>query len=285
MNFGLELSNEFQKFTNGIFESEVQLFTKLQDAFISIASRNRFRGAIDVIHGAKSFVNFELNASYISTLPIGSEWKRELADMLFIVFSTQKTPEIRLMYMQNKKGANHSKFVADLLQLHLLKDRKEITSNPLPKCVFGNPKILSAAVLASVGSYGVFYQDDCKKIEMAYYPAGNLEPCNLKGGELRTVCFNKDIQFGSKCTIQRYVENQGEQTLENFVNALVRMEVGTPILKDPAIHKLVQFLYSNSSVFRESYSLLELEIEPEQDFWEDMPFTCVINADLMSEMD
>ena len=102
MSFGSELSNEFHKLTNGVFYGEVQLFTKLQDAFANLKSNSRFGMAIDIIHGSKSFVEFRHDAKYIGNPAAGCTKTRELSDMLFVVFKTQGRREIRLMYMQNK---------------------------------------------------------------------------------------------------------------------------------------------------------------------------------------
>ena len=286
MSFGSELSSEFNKLTNGVFYAEVQLFTKLQDAFANMKFNSHFGMAIDIIHGSKSFVEFRHDAKYIGNPAAGCTKTRELSDMLFVVFKTQGRREIRLMYMQNKKGDNSTKFTADLLQLHLLKERKEILSNPLPPCVFDNSEILSKAVLPSVGSYGVFYQANAGKIEMAYYPAARIKLCNQTGGVTRKVYYDsQQIPFSTTNTINGYKESQGEETLEDFANALVHMEIGTPMLKDPAINKLAQFLNSNSPIFREYHSLFDIQVDLEEVSTEGMPFTCVINADLVSQID
>ena len=284
MSFGSELSNDFHKLTNGVFYGEVQLFTKLQDAFANMKSNSKFGIAIDIIHGSKSFVEFKHDAKYIANLTTGCTKTRELSDMLFVVFKTQGQREIRLMYMQNKKGDISTKFTADLLQLHLLRERKEILSNPLPPCVFDNSKILSKAVLPSVGSFGVFYQANTGKVEMAYYPAERIKLCNQTGGVTRKVYYDsQQIPFGTTNIINGYKESQGEESLEDFANALVRMEIGSPMLKDPAIYSLVQFLYSNSPVFKECFGSFDIQVNQEPVSTNKMPFVCVINADLISK--
>ena len=73
--------------------------------------------------------------------------------------------------------------------------------------------------------------------------------------------------------------------MEDLANALVHMKIGTPMLKDPAINRLVQFLYCNSSVFRNCYDHFDVQIGREHVSTEGMPFTCIINADLISEID
>lgn len=155
MSFGSELSCEFQRLTGNVFYKEVDLFTKLQDALINL---NNNKLVVDIIHGHKSFVDFQYNSSSVTTIAAGSTVRRELSDMLFIVFSQKHGHQIRLMYMQNKKGETCERFKVDLVQLHLLKDRCTITSPKLPQCVFGSRNILKDALLPSVGSYGVFFK-------------------------------------------------------------------------------------------------------------------------------
>ena len=136
MSFGDLLSQEFDRLTEVYFSEEKILFAKLEDAFINLShmcsSSYNVRYGIDIIHGHKSFVDVEYNGTFISSITTPKNIKKELADMMFVVFSNKKR-EIRLSYMQNKKGANnYRRFPADLLQLYLLKDRPEITSPVLP---------------------------------------------------------------------------------------------------------------------------------------------------------
>ena len=165
MSFGSDLSQEFRKLTQNVKFDEVCLFTKLQDAFINLKSSNpTYQYAIDIIHGHKSHVDFHFNSTWVSTTPYGTSVTRELADMMFVIYSHQQH-QIRITYMQNKRGVSDSKFRADLYQLHLLSQREHITSKDLPDCLFGDPDMLSHAILPSVGSYGVFYKYN-KCVEM-----------------------------------------------------------------------------------------------------------------------
>lgn len=289
MSFGSELSKEFSNLTKGISKGEVMLINKLKEAFLELEKQSKYSGAVDIIHGVKSFVKFNHNADYVDNPSPGNTAMRELSDMLFIVFTTRKTPEIRLMYLQNKVGKSDDQFMADLLQLHLLKERKEIISTPLPACAFGNPKILADAVLPSIGSYGIFYKIDdgnAARMEMAYYPAANVVPQNTNGGKYRTACYDHErSEFETTCIKKGYTENQGERTLEKFANALVRMEIGSPMLKDPAIHSLVRFLNCHSPVFRDCCDHFDIQTTRRNVSTDKMPFTCVINADLITQID
>lgn len=252
MSFGLDLSNEFQKLTNGVFYPEVDLFYKLQDSFINIKHKySKYSTAIDIIHGSKGQVKFIYNGSYISTILAGTEQQRELADMLFVVFSSHIN-QIRLMYLQNKKGKKPNSFKADLLQLYLLHDRCEITSSPLPDCTFNNRKILHDAILPSVGSYGVFYQEN-GIVDMSYYPANLVFPRSPKGKSIIRYAKYDSQYFGNKITINNFCESQGEKTLTDFGNSLVSMEIGTPITKETAsFQNIIAFLNKYSPTFSQS---------------------------------
>lgn len=255
MSFGMDLSKEFYRFTSRIFSDEVTLFTKLEDSFINLKTIYP-NYSLDIIHGAKSFVEFEYNGTYISTITTPQLITRELADMFFITFSPSKK-EIRLMYMQNKKGTKVStfpdKFKADLLQLYLLHERCEIKSRNLPDCVFGDRKILTNAILPSVGSYGVFYWNTIiDQIDMAYFPANRLTPQNPGRSKVRMVMYDSS-NYGVENKISGFIESQGERDLAHFGDSLYNMKIGTPISTNDEIYKpLTAFLKKNSIVFRES---------------------------------
>lgn len=252
MSFGFDLYSAFQNLTNGIFDHEVVLIYKLQDSFLNIKNYYpNYSAAIDIIHGSKGQVKFTYNGSAISSISTGTVMQRELADMLFIVFSSKKS-EIRLMYLQNKKGKREDYFKADLLQLYLLHERCEIISSPLPDCTFNNSKILKDAVLPSVGSYGVFYQKQ-KTVDMAYYPANLVFPCSPIGRSVSRYVNYNSCNFSKNQSINNFIESQGEINLENFGNSLIDMKIGTPINnKNDYFRDVVSFLKNNSTVFSEA---------------------------------
>lgn len=286
MSFGRELSDRFQKFTGGYFESELVLFTKLQDAFIELQQFSKYHGAIDIIHGSKSYVEFEHNATYVSNPSSGGKVKKELSDLLFVVFSTKNGLKIRIMYMQNKKGESDCKFTADLLQLHLLRERKKIISKPLPDCVFGNSKILSDAILPSVGSYGVFYQcpNNAISVDMAYYPAERIDLFKTTGNLQRKVKYSSN-NYGIIDNSKGYPESQGERNLESFGESLVAMHIGTPILSsDSAYGEVVDFLYRCSPVFRQAYPLENMNLDNKEISIGSLPNTYIINADMILKL-
>lgn len=268
------------------------LFAKLEDAFINLrstcSSKYHVEYALDIIHGYKSFVDFEYNGTLVTSLIPPQVKKKELADMMFIVFSAKKR-ELRLSYMQNKKGSDtYLSYRADLLQLYLLRDRPEIVSPTLPTCVFGNPRILSDALLPSVGSYGVFYKDTaCNKIEMGYSPASNIKPHSSIGKEQRVVEYVGKL---GTTKVNGCMESQGEATLSDFGYALINMTVGTPIYTTTSwFRKVHSYLLKNS----EAYSYADFpqpdinipyeEIDPLY-FQESSPTIIVINADLFDHI-
>ena len=285
MSFGKDLSHEFQKLTqNGEFQ-EVELITKLQDAFINLA-KGKYHYAIDIIHGSRSFVDFEYNASWLQNVSSGETFTRELSDMMFLVFS-KKHKHIRLMYMQNKKGDSSTKFKADLLQLCLLKKRCVISSPNLPGCTFGDSRILADSLLPSVGSYGVFYNIN-DVTEMAYYPASNVSPVTGFAASTNRKAYFSYTRFGITETKGRYEENQGEENLEFFSDALVGMEIGTPITKKhPLYRSIVLFLREKSRCFLQSGFEKDFDYPKDRDSqrFAAMPFICVINAEALIEND
>ena len=283
MSFGTDLSKEFNKLTNNVMLDEVCLFTKLQDAFINLRSINpTYQYAIDIIHGHKSYVDFQFNSTWVSTIPFGQSVKCELADMMFVIYS-KRLNQIRITYMQNKKGRTDNKFNADLYQLHLLSQREHITSPKLPDCLFGDPDMLSHAILPSVGSYGVFYK--CNHyVEMSYYPACLISPSSLTGkSKTRTAEYDKS-NYGSTIKIHTYFECQGTCKIEDFGNALVNMQIGTPILKGTSAHKKLLIFLSHyvadimQSSWIEEYTGYPHETN-QQPWTPSVPVIYAINAD------
>lgn len=285
MCFGDLLSAEFQKLTRNCFFKETDLFTKLQDSFINLADTTTCKYKTEIIHGHKSLVDFVNISSFTTSVGKGTAVRRELADMLFIVFSRKQKGQIRLMYLQNKRGLSSRKFYAELMQLHLLKDRCVLTSHELPTCTFGNKNILKSALLPSVGAYGIFYQEHKgSPIEMAYYPANNVEVLN-KNRRSNTRMVRYMSNFGQIDLINSFKESQGEKDLKSFGESLVQMKIGTPIPHgDIAYKQIIAFLIEKSEVFRNSGFINPEEYidNPHENQYIEfggVSVTCVINAD------
>ena len=287
MSFGADLSQEFHKLTHNVKFDEVCLFTKLQDAFINLKSSNStYQYAIDIIHGHKSHVDFKFNNTWVSTTTYGKPVTRELADMMFVIYSHQKN-QIRITYMQNKRGASDYKFKADLYQLHLLSYREHITSIKLPDCLFGDPDMLSHAILPSVGSYGVFYK--CNQwFEMSYYPACLISPCNPVGQSVTRTAEYGTNNYGHTPVINGYIECQGTPSLSEFGDALISMQIGTPIYRGMTSHKeLIKFLSKNVSGFMQGLWTEEYRdyiYDDNQDSWTlNVPVIYAINVDRIND--
>jgi len=269
MAFGNDLSKEFNRLTSKHFYTEEVLFAKLQDSFINLGSKY----VIDIIHGRKSFVTFDYNSGYLSSIRPPQEKICELSDLLFIVWSNKKE-EIRLMYMQNKRGNTYSKFRADLIQLSLLKERPLI-KYPLPDCVFGCIDILTDAILKSVCSYGVFYQDGSLNIDMAYYPACHVEPVNAIGKKKDRIVKYNEIYMGKVEFHHGYRESQGEINLVKFGNKLFEMKIGTPITK-----KEFPICYANITEIINKTNFKDEFFENNfQYYFDNFPTTIIINPD------
>lgn len=234
MSFGLNLSNEFKLLTKGIMKGvtkldEVRLFTKLDDSFSALAKHYKdYR--VSVIHGPTSFVAFDNTQSWVTKIPIKQKVVKELADMMLITYSPKKDI-CKLTYLQNKVGKNANKFSGDLMQLSLLKDRPVISpaksGAKLSKYAF-NPRILTDAVVPSVGSYGIFYRLKTGEYEMSYYPADLLEPNKAIGKSIiRSITYTGKINCSRNFGMIN--DSTGVGTLSEFGDALMGLKIGTPI--------------------------------------------------------
>lgn len=271
MSFGKNLSKEFKRLTNGEDCGEIQLCTKLEDAFINL--RTKYPMLVEIIHGNKSIVEFMYEADYISEILKPVEKKCELGDMLFIVFSKNEGV-FRLTYMQNKIGNKWDNFRLDLIQFALLNKKPSITSDRLPKCVFENKDILKKAILPSVTSYGVFYKD-ADAYEMSYLLASEVKLNKIKAKSQKRMAGYQSDKSGSVIHIKGYEGSQGEKTLKEFGDSLYNLKIGTPInIKDELYKKLEEFLNNHSSIWNQN------NFDYEQNhFLDNCPTICIINAD------
>ncbi len=277
MSFGSDLQEQFHFFTKGKDYSEVELFIKLQDAFYCL--QREYCGAIDIIHGNRCQVKFELshttsyphvimkdfNGALEPSLPksLPSElynfYWRELADIMFVVYNEH---EMRYMFLQNKKakcipdGAGLLKFEAEMGQLLLLTFRPEILSAKGSSAMyFFDNGSLKDAILPSVGSYGVFYKL-ADSFDMQYYPANRIQYNNTKCKK-QTVSFEKDsfgkLPFDEKRYAVAGHETIGTKTLDRFGDELIGLSIGTPV--DPSTRigaVLVSLLLHKSDSFKNS---------------------------------
>ena len=286
MSFGKDLSIEFEKLTAGVFYPEEDLFCKFQDALLALKNHYpKYRYAVDIIHGRKSHVDFAYKGSAISSISYGTTKTKEMADMMFVVLGNRFS-EIRLTYLQNKKGSSSTRFKADLLQLYLLKERPQIISSPLPQCAFNDSDILHNAILPSVGSYGVFYENG-SSVEMSYIPAGNILPLRKTGKSIVRSAQTSKSNFGKIKTISGFEESQGEETVHDFGESLIAMTIGTPFLnadRDTKFSTIISYLAKKSSTVGEwlrfqDNSLLQDVDNDKEDWLTGAAVTIVINSD------
>lgn len=225
MSFGNKLEQIFCTYTEGKTLNEIELFTKLEDSFISLKNSCQ-EYEISIIHGNRSHVSFEVTGDYVRGKK-GTVVTRELADMMFIVVSPARK-EFRLFFLQNKVGHDlmyEKKFPADLLQLDLLKFRPVFNQDGMPV------DILQKAEMSSVGSYGVFYNEKGQpfKYNMAYSTAEIINPIRRDGkGVKRKVRIVGDWEatsFGTKG--HRQLDSCCR--LESFADGMLDMMIGTPI--------------------------------------------------------
>ncbi len=160
------------------------------------------------------------------------------------------------MYLQNKKGQSPTKFKADLLQFYLLYERPLLDSSSLPRCTFGKPDILSSSKFPSIGSYGVFYESGTC-VEMSYFPASRVSPFSSHAKSIvRTARYSlptwNTLNFIPVSNSLSYPENQGTQTLVEFGDALIDMEIGNPLFVDNDICESDLFveLIGRSKIFK-----------------------------------
>lgn len=172
-----------------------------------------------------------------------------------------------------------------MLQLCLLKNRCVITSSDLPACTFGDAYILQDAILPSVGSYGVFYSEN-KVSDMAYYPASNVKPITGYAASINRKAKFDGAKFSQKKMNGLYIEDQGEGNLKDFSDALIGMEIGTPITpKHPAYGSIVSFLREYSVSFAQSgfEEIMDYPKQHSSSGFAGIPFVCVINAESLMD--
>lgn len=296
MGFGKELSDEFQKLSKGRKYNECQLFTKLEDSFIQLSTNYPFQYEITVLHGYEGQVRYENSNYYVfrkratgvktllgytceilgvlPILPVQKEFQCELSDLAFIVYSKEG---IKVTYMQNKLEKQYTLgkdiFTVDVDQLALLKGRPKfeiINKNSNLEKVSTN-SILYDADVESVGSYGVFFENNLT-YDMCYYPADLLSyttsnqltrTLNKTGTRYKKIP-SKVVKFSKKNVAcgtpisndYRYIGTVFEDclcacSLEAFGDELMNFHIGT-LLNDNEMNQFFDFLKE-----RNLYTLLE----------------------------
>lgn len=173
-------------------------------------------------HGARSHVLF------CSTRRAGRSTCCELADLLLIVFGSRSGNFVRMTWLQAKVSyqsihAPSTRFRGDLEQWELLGTRPPIRGRTRR---FQPPSdLLSAALLPSVGSFGVFYPDG-GSFNMAYFAADCLQPVNIAAKKRGTLFYsgNHPVRMHAN-----YCEAVHACCLLCFEEYLMSGIVGTPV--------------------------------------------------------
>ena len=237
MSFGDDLLHEFreeQKIDKD--RNEVALFRCLNHALVNI-KRYHKNYTIAELHGKKGEVAYYNTVSLSRISGEVNKSNCEMSDLVFIVYSKYKK-ECRLTYMQNKLEVRFIKkrkptFFLDSVQLGLLKGRPKIeisgSRKKLPAMVV-HQRILKDALLASVGSYGVFYNIKASNdiYDMFYCSANIIDYINPLLGRRKHIA----VKWNSSNKIQTicgYNERQYAMEIKEFGDALVSLEIGTPL--------------------------------------------------------
>ena len=201
--------------------------TKINEAFLFRSLCEVFKDAntgniakCEVIHGSKSYIYFKEieGQSFYCACDKGSV-KCELADLLLIAVNSKK---MRICFLQNKldkKRKLDDRFLADMRQFYLLKNRPTIEKKGI-SC-----DLLKEAKFPSICSYGVFYKND-NFYDMNYYSAGVLEILK-KGtfGKKRVIFKDKNIPEFSTI-VRPNDEKQFSEGIEAFVTNYENMLIG-----------------------------------------------------------
>lgn len=213
--------------------NEVGQFRALMRAFSSL--KPQFY--LEEFHGFKRQVYFDT--------PF--QWQRararcELCDVMFVVYSTNGGLAVRMTLLQAKLSrethitglkvhagmVEPQEFKGNFEQWSLLSSRPPLIATT----VFDPPsRLLSGALLPSVGTFGVFHKAISGPVDLFYVCADCLEPASLplgpdtRHGKLKT----KD-GLSSLRTLGKWDEVTYCSSVFDFAKALYEMKIGTPIL-------------------------------------------------------
>jgi hypothetical protein len=173
---------------------------------------------------------------HIPVAALGMPEKRcELCDVLFVAFNQGAPTPVRITFLQAKYerhpsnvGSGRYRFSADMVQWSLLSSRPVIKSvrsfQPPPP-----PHLLAAALLPSVGSFGVFLKGK-KAFEMRYHSADVLQtqPTPPRAGVKPGKLMAPTARLGR--TVRGFREVVTADCMTCFAAGLLGMCVGTPVV-------------------------------------------------------
>jgi hypothetical protein len=166
---------------------------------------------------------------------VGRVAKREISDLLIISFSPTKQ-KARMTFLQAKYhranlNQSHTTFKGDFFQFELLSKRPMLINCSGNK--FNFPlDILSFSCCSSVGSYGVFFIDRNKQVDLAYCTAkyltttSSLTSCRCSSCSELVSCFD----------------------IDTFTNSILALEIGAELTFFPNILMFVQGIIMNNNI-------------------------------------
>lgn len=222
MSLSTELPTHFHAHPHPPRPGEIGLFKNL------ISAINDSGGCTaDEYHGAKSHVRFDERRGAGR-----AKVRCELADLLLVNVPVGRPDLARLTWLQAKvthdsdlHSSTTRRFGGSLEQWDLLRNRPAISG---AASTFAPPEdLLSSAVLASVGSFGVFYPSAHGVYDMAYFAADCLDALNNNSGRSGTLVHELDyLEMRTTGTLH---EVTSACCLAMFGDHLDRGTVGTPI--------------------------------------------------------
>lgn len=223
-DFPIALEKEFKTLTKGLPPDEISLFQQLTFAFERLSKDF----TIDVLHGSKHQVEFQSGQPWAHKSKLA---RCELCDLMIVAFRTNPF-NARLTFLQNKSerisGQLPLTFEADMFQWELLASRPEIQGVNS----FNPPKnLLKDALLSSVGTFGVFYQDTNNDFNMTYSTADILGPIRIGTSKKRRLYYKGTR--GQIRAVSGYNEITSCSTLADFAHQLSQLRIGTPIIGYP----------------------------------------------------
>lgn len=219
---------------------------------------------IDLFRKMSSILSSKYNVTFIEethqqyveykSAQIGQIARREISDLWIISFSPTKQ-KARMTFLQAKyHRANLNQhlptFYGDFFQFELLSQRPILTNVVGQKYNFPLD-ILSFSCCSSVGSYGVFFIDSNKQIDLAYCSAEYLSTTSSLPTFYKQKTIDLNIPyFATKQLTQRACgcsELVSCFDIDTFTNSILSFEIGVEISFYPNILGYVQSVIKNNN--------------------------------------
>jgi len=201
-------------------DDEVKLFRKMSDIL---------KSAYNV-----TFVE-EVHRKYVDFLSstISGNVRREIADLWIISYSPiQGRAKMTFLQAKYHRGqlARPGVFKAEFFQYELLSERPLLTSGGTPNFPLD---ILKSSCCDSVGSYGVFYQDNNNQIDLAYSSARLLS--NTSSVPTAYTRSTIELQFSAtaaayqNCSCNSCQELNYTYSIDDFTTSVLNLEIGADL--------------------------------------------------------